>query len=130
VQSGAAEETIARLLSRSAVLGPAPRDVRVLAPAAPSARPSRAPHPGAPRTADGAWVTFRVSYGGAHGADPRRILAMICRRGDVRKDVVGAIRVERQYSLVRITEDAAPHFAESAGRRDPRDPRVRIERAA
>jgi ATP-dependent RNA helicase DeaD len=75
-------------------------------------------------------VTFRVTWGGTHGADPRRLLALVCRRGDIRGSDVGAIRVEPAYSLVDVAQSVAEKFAAAGARPDPRDPRVRIERHA
>jgi len=74
-------------------------------------------------------VTFRVTWGSLHGADPRRLLAVACRRGDIRGSDVGAIRVEGAYSLLDVTRDVADGFETQAARPDPRDPRVRITRA-
>ncbi|HVW26468.1 MAG TPA: DEAD/DEAH box helicase [Polyangiaceae bacterium] len=75
----------------------------------------------------GGWVRFRVTWGHAHGADSRRLLAMVCRRGGIEGKAVGAIRVDKTYSLVDVAADAAEGFAEQARKPDPRDPRVRIE---
>ncbi|MGB8330773.1 MAG: DEAD/DEAH box helicase, partial [Polyangiales bacterium] len=46
----------------------------------------------APRTQED-FVTYQVSWGAHAGADTRRLLAMVCRRGDVSSDLVGAIRI-------------------------------------
>jgi ATP-dependent RNA helicase DeaD len=96
----------------------------------PAERPSRAKLPAARDTRDapGGWVPFRFTWGSEHGADPRRLLAMACRRGGIRAADIGAIRVGRVYSVVNIAADVAADFAEMAGRKDPRDPRVRISR--
>jgi ATP-dependent RNA helicase DeaD len=91
-------------------------------------RAERAPRGGEGDTAPG-WVTFRVTWGSLHGADPRRLLAVACRRGDIRGSDVGAIRVEGAYSLLDVTRDVADGFETQAARPDPRDPRVRITRA-
>lgn len=94
-----------------------PRDERV--------RPEGA----GPRRAAGgpdAWVPFRVTWGGLHGADPRRLLAIVCRRGGIRGGDVGAIDVQRSFSVVHVAREVASSFAEEAKRPDPRDPRVRI----
>jgi ATP-dependent RNA helicase DeaD len=74
-------------------------------------------------------VTFRVTWGGRHGADARRLLALACRRGSIRGSDVGAIRVEADYSLIDVGRGVADAFERDAGRPDPRDPRVRITRA-
>ena len=85
----------------------------------------------APRTrsADkggGGWVAFRFTWGKEHGADPRRLLAMACRRGGIQAGDVGAIHVARNHSIVEIAGAVAPSFASATRDSDPRDPRVTI----
>jgi ATP-dependent RNA helicase DeaD len=146
---------LARLLERTGRVGKIePREIRVAAPPAevkrrpkhvngtPAARaPHQAPTTRAPHQApttrasheilpanrDG-WVPFRVSWGGEQGADARRLLALVCRRGGVRGTDVGAIRVARRYSMVEIARGVADAFAEAAQEPDPRDRRVTIHR--
>ncbi|HEY1695204.1 MAG TPA: DEAD/DEAH box helicase [Polyangiaceae bacterium] len=86
--------------------------------------PHRGPHPGPE-----AWVTFRVTWGGTQGADPRRLLAVVCRRGNIRGSDVGAIRVDERESYVDVSRDVAEAFEVDAAKPDPRDARVRIARA-
>jgi ATP-dependent RNA helicase DeaD len=92
-------------------------------PRAPSAgaRPARDPVEGV-----NPWVTFRVSWGQEQGADARRLLAMVCRRGGIRGSDVGAIQVERGHSTVDVASAAAEAFGAAAREPDPRDPRVVI----
>lgn len=72
------------------------------------------------------FTSFHVSWGQRDGADARRLLAMLCRRGQIRGTDVGAIRVEPSYSLVQVANAVAPDFARSAARPDPREPDVVI----
>ncbi len=72
------------------------------------------------------WVSFRVTWGEEHGADARRMVAMLCRRGNVRGTDIGAIRVGRATSSVDVASDVAATFAEATSVPDPRDPRVTI----
>jgi ATP-dependent RNA helicase DeaD len=120
-------EVVARLVARvRTTSGVEPRAVRApKARSAPSAerRPSHSARPGS----DEGWVRFRVTFGQEHGADPGRVLAMICRRGNVAGSAVGAIRVEPRFSTVDVAASAAEAFAASAAKPDPRDARVRIE---
>jgi ATP-dependent RNA helicase DeaD len=149
IASGASVvNAVARLIEKAGLHGPTrAREVRVILPpregaavrprpsverrpdarrkepppyAAPSSQRPPAPHD------DGSWVTFRITWGGLHGADARRLLAVVCRRGNIRGSDVGAIRVEEAYSLVDVSRNVADRFATEAGRPDPRDPRVRI----
>jgi len=149
-ESGAAERTIARLLAREAhASGPQPREVRVVqAPVdgrfggerdrvrdgrgtrgrseGPSVLPPRARsrRPGA--DAPNEYASFHVSWGESHGADARRLLALVCRRGGIRGADVGAIRVGRTFSMVEVSVNLAGEFAEAVRAPDPRDPRVVI----
>ncbi len=74
----------------------------------------------------GQWVPFRVSWGESHGADARRLVAMLCRRGNIRGSDIGAIRVARTSSTVEVAAAVARGFEDSAREPDPRDPRVMI----
>ncbi|MDC0744468.1 DEAD/DEAH box helicase [Polyangium mundeleinium] len=118
---------VTTLLARSRHTGPsAPLAITPLVPHEPL--PRRPPEHRAPRNAPnaGAFVPFQVSWGGRHGADPRRLLALVCRRGGIRSDQVGAIHVGDFSSSVEVATPVASDFARSAARPDERDPRVRI----
>ncbi|MRG96196.1 DEAD/DEAH box helicase [Polyangium spumosum] len=120
---------VTTLLARSRHTGPsAPLPVTALVPHEPL--PRRPPEPRASRDRAapnaGAFVPFQVSWGGRHGADPRRLLALVCRRGGIRSDQVGAIHVGDFSSSVEVAMPVASDFARSAARPDERDPRVRI----
>jgi hypothetical protein len=54
------------------------------------------------------------------------LLAVVCRRGDIRGRDVGNIRVERNYAIVEVANAVADHFATEAAKPDPRDPRVTV----
>ncbi|HEX3777633.1 MAG TPA: DEAD/DEAH box helicase [Polyangiaceae bacterium] len=141
--------TIARLLSLARVSGPTePREVRHLdaerrprddrgrerEPGRASrgrverefsgrdahARNERVPERG------GDWVPFRISWGGQHGADPRKLLAMVCRWGNVRGSDIGAIEIERNFSRLSVKAKVAAGFAEATSQPDARNPRVTI----
>jgi ATP-dependent RNA helicase DeaD len=75
---------------------------------------------------DGDYAQFEISYGSRFGADPRRVLAMICRRGQIESRDVGAIRIGASTSVVEVRSSVADDFSRAATRPDPRDPRVRI----
>lgn len=146
------ERTIARLLARDPdARAPRPRDVRALDPRpvrpgfdprasergfarAPRERLPRERHPqhgAAPARPDRdrPFAVFHVTWGERQGADPRRVLAMICRRGRVASHEVGAIRVGPDGSDVQIALEAADRFATATRRRDPRDPSIAIHPA-
>lgn len=91
-----------------------------------AAEGGRKPPPRAAAPQQEEWVPFRVTWGQEHGADARRLLAMVCRRGDVRSSDVGAIRIQRSFSVVNVNANVAQGFARATEKPDPRDPKVRI----
>jgi ATP-dependent RNA helicase DeaD len=76
----------------------------------------------------GDFITYQVSWGAHAGADTRRLLAMVCRRGDVSSNVVGAIRVAPKSSTVEISSIAAQQFERAVTRPDKRNPRAQFRR--
>lgn len=68
-------------------------------------------HKSGPR---GDTVWFRLSVGRKDGADPRQLLPMICRRGKITRDEVGAIRIFDKETKVEIDADVAERFYELA----------------
>jgi ATP-dependent RNA helicase DeaD len=139
VAAGNVARAIARLLARARYAGPAePRVVRSLDPRAPrghegTARGERGargayPDRGPARGQGGAWVPFHVSWGRKRLADPRRLLAMVCRRGQIRGSDVGAIRVDDVHSIVNVASHVAEAFARATAVPDPREPGVVIRR--
>ncbi len=93
------------------------------------AEPSRerAPQRAPSREGGGDWVSFRVSWGGDHGADARKVLAMACRWGEIRGSDVGAIEIEPDYSRMSVKASVARGFAEATSKPDARNPRVTIQ---
>jgi ATP-dependent RNA helicase DeaD len=136
-KSGALVTALARLVVKAGLHGPTKaRELRAIPPPRDDHPAARAPrsdertraarHP--PGGTD--WVTFRVTWGGRQGADARRLLAVACRRGNIRGTDVGAIRVEAAHSLIDIASGVAEAFERDAARPDPRDPQVRITRGS
>jgi ATP-dependent RNA helicase DeaD len=72
-------------------------------------------------------VVFRVNLGAEDKAEPGWILPLICRRGGVTRNEVGAIRIGPRFTEFQIAGDAAHDFALAAARTDPRAPHVVIE---
>jgi len=60
-----------------------------------------------PRSSFGPSVWFSVSTGRNDGAEPRTLLPMICRVGDLTRDDIGAIRVQPRSSFIEVAEGAA-----------------------
>ncbi len=120
---------MARLLARVRGAGVAePRDVRPIAPPSSLERDRNERPRERGRDETTSWVPFRVSWGREQGADPRRLLAMVCRRGNVRGTDVGSIRVARSYSVVDVAAAVADSFGRAAEEPDPRNPRVTIRK--
>ncbi len=133
VKGGAVVTALARLIEKAGLHGPTrARDVRPITPPRPDVA-TRTPGPKGgglkPQPGGAGWVTFRVTWGGLHGADARRLLAMTCRRGNIRGSDVGAIRIESGYSLIDVARPLADAFEVAVGPPDPRNPKVRITRA-
>jgi ATP-dependent RNA helicase DeaD len=60
---------------------------------------------------DGAW--FRLNIGRKNNADPKWLLPMLCRRGGVTSQDIGAIRIFERETKVSIREEAASRFAKA-----------------
>jgi ATP-dependent RNA helicase DeaD len=69
-----------------------------------------------------------MNWGLNQGATPGRLLAAICRRGEVTGGDIGSIAVHPNASTFDVSSDVAERFERLAGRRDPRDPKTRIHR--
>ena len=76
---------------------------------------SDASAPRTPRAAFGPSVWFAVPGGRATGAEPRRLLPMLCGAGGLSKEDVGAIRIQKDRSLVEIRESAVARFLDRIG---------------
>jgi ATP-dependent RNA helicase DeaD len=131
-------EVIAALAGRSTLAGPCePHVIQAVVerahthesrpPREHGAKPRRDGAP-TPRGAGDEFTTFHVSWGAKTGASTSRLLAMVCRRGDVRSTSIGAIRVGPHQSMVDVATSVAAAFARAAEQPDPRNPRVRIQR--
>ncbi|KIN62466.1 Dead-box protein, ATP-independent RNA helicase [Sulfitobacter noctilucicola] len=68
-----------------------------------------------PRPSFGPSVWFSVSTGRNDGAEPRTLLPMVCNKGDLTKDDVGAIRVQQDHSFVEILASSADKFMNALG---------------
>jgi ATP-dependent RNA helicase DeaD len=72
------------------------------------------------------WGMFRVTWGNLQGADPRRMLAVVCRRGGIRGADVGAIRIGPTATIIEVKSSVAAEFASRATMPDPQEPKIRI----
>jgi ATP-dependent RNA helicase DeaD len=72
-------------------------------------------------------VWFRTSVGRKNKADPKWLLPLICRLGEVTKKDVGAIRISEHETRFQITEAAAEKFVTAL--HEAGENEIRIERA-
>lgn len=126
------ETVVAALLQRVGHGGPcAPRNVRSVEPRGEHRershdRPGERRAPKKERGGADDYVPFRISFGVRDGADARRLLAMVCRRGRIDGDQVGAIRIGEDHSTFEVRKEVAADFGRATKRPDPKNPRVRI----
>ena len=74
------------------------------------------------------FVRFNVTWGFREGANPQRLLAMVCRRGDITGRMVGSIDLGPTDSSFEVSASEADHFEQRASQSDPREPNVCIAR--
>jgi ATP-dependent RNA helicase DeaD len=73
------------------------------------------------------FVDFEINWGHRGGATPARILAHLCRRGEISSRQIGAVRIDRGSTRFGIVAEAAEEFARKAAKPDKRDPKLRIQ---
>ena len=61
-------------------------------------------------------VWFKMDIGRRHNADPRWLLPLLCRRGHITRNEVGAIRIAANETRFQIPRALAQRFAESVKR--------------
>jgi ATP-dependent RNA helicase DeaD len=70
------------------------------------------------RGATGGGVWFRLDIGRKKNADPKWLLPMICRRGKITKQDIGAIRIFERETTFEVSAAAAGQFAQNVRRPD------------
>ncbi|MDX3901071.1 MAG: DEAD/DEAH box helicase [Sphingobium sp.] len=108
-----AEEIAALLVRSHRASMPDPEEL-VDASAGPP--PRDGPRPG---FEDTAW--FRMPIGRRDNADPRWILPLLCRRGHITRDQIGAIRITGDETLFEIRAESAGRFMASVKRTAQQD---------
>src|SRR3546814_6421449 len=66
-----------------------------------------APSPRAPRDEFGPAVWFSLSVGRKQNAEPRWLIPMLCRNGNLTKREIGAIKMQQEETFVEIAADHA-----------------------
>ncbi len=74
---------------------------------------------GASDAGGGAW--FRLNVGRRNNADPRWLLPLICRRGNVTRDDIGAIRIFETETAFEVSAAALEHFSAAVRKPDGSD---------
>jgi ATP-dependent RNA helicase DeaD len=60
-------------------------------------------------------VWFSIALGRDEGADPRRLLPMLCRAGGISKGDIGAIRIQQGETFAEIRESSVEGFLSTMG---------------
>ena len=90
------------------------RSARELAAMLVSAHRAKLPERHRPGFEDTAW--FRMDIGRRRNADPRWILPLLCRRGHITRNEVGAIRIGPNETYFQIPRAIADKFADAVNR--------------
>ncbi|GAB5459190.1 MAG: DEAD/DEAH box helicase [Henriciella sp.] len=77
---------------------------------------------------NGSWIT--LSVGRAKNADPKWILPMLCKAGDIKRDQIGNIRIGQTLTHVELQPDAARKIMDKAGAEGRIDKSLTVRRAS
>ncbi len=83
-----------------------------------------APRPTRQDFENSAW--FRLNIGRRQNADPRWVLPLLCRRGNVGRNEIGAIRINDTETLFEVQQAVAARFLAKFRRKDEDDEGVEI----
>ena len=61
-------------------------------------------------------VWFRMDIGRRHNADPRWLLPLLCRRGHITRQEIGAIRIAADETMFEVPRAVAPRFVAAVKR--------------
>ena len=96
--------------------------------------PSAAPHAGngyrdrdsdrEPQRASAGGAWFRIAVGRRKNADPKWLIPLICRLGEVTKAEIGSIRIFDTDTRFEIAAPAVDRFREKVAQAGPHDPRI------
>ena len=76
----------------------------------------------------GTW--FRIAVGRRKNADPKWLIPLICRVGDITKAEIGSIRVFDTDTKFEITAEAVSHFTAALRDTGPHEPSIELAGAA
>ena len=72
------------------------------------------------------YTRFHVNWGNNQGANPGRLVAMLCRRGDIKGKQIGSIKIMDHSATVDVSNSIAKSFAKLAEAPDKRNPKIKI----
>ena len=84
--------------------------------------------PRAPRDEFGPAVWFSLSVGRKQNAEPRWLIPMLCRNGNLTKREIGAIKMQQEETFVEIAADHADSFAAAIGKDKTLERGIRVTR--
>ncbi|WP_193141420.1 MULTISPECIES: DEAD/DEAH box helicase [unclassified Meridianimarinicoccus] len=82
----------------------------------------------AKRAEFGPSVWFQLSVGRTQRAEPRRLLPMLCKAGDITKNEIGAIRIQDDHTVFEIREPNAEAFLAAIGPERVLEDGIKLER--
>ena len=122
LESHGAENVAAAFLRQYRAGRSAPEELGDTAPYVPLAAKreprdgdAAAPTPGNNRRDFGESVWFSLSVGRRQNAEPRWLIPLLCRAGNITKNEIGAIRMMAEESFVQIAAGWADRFVEAIG---------------
>jgi ATP-dependent RNA helicase DeaD len=126
LESKSPEDLAALLVRLRRQMRPAPEELTIPPSLRPRpARPEReAREARAPQTGS---VWFTVNVGRSKHADPKWLIPLLCRRGNVTKRDIGKIQIMIRETRVQILGDASARFAEAIRIPDDKDRNIHIE---
>ena len=91
---------------------------------------TKAPAPRGPgrRLGPSRFIRFFINWGAAAHLTPAKLLAHVCRRGDVTSGSIGSMDIGPHSSTFEVAADVAAEFERRARKPDSRDPHVHISR--
>jgi ATP-dependent RNA helicase DeaD len=79
-------------------------------------------------TATDEYVWFKVNIGRSQQADPKWLIPLVCRRGNIQKADIGQIDISTRHTEFEIKKRSAADFERAAQQPDSKDPKVYFER--
>ncbi|WP_377295916.1 DEAD/DEAH box helicase [Rhizobium sp. SGZ-381] len=84
--------------------------------------------PRTPRSEFGPSVWYSLSVGRKQNAEPRWLIPMLCRNGNLTKAQIGAIKMQAEETFVEISADHAAVFSEAIGSNKTLERGIRVTR--